>query len=107
MLITAAILANQCVIGSLYQQTNSETTANAVKLFCDDDLKSEVGSGTKQSSKEIDLREHWAHSSFQYAFYGYPFTEGRRRSSINVIRGHISRSSILYKSQMELNVQML
>ena len=94
MLISAAILANQCVIGSLYRQTNSETTANAVKLFCDDDLKPGVDSGTNRPSKEIELREHWAHSSFQYAFYGYPFTDGRRRSSINMIRGHISRSSI-------------
>ena len=88
MLISAAILANQCVIGSLYGQTKSETTANAVKSFSRDRLNSGV-----DLRSEIQLKESHVLGLFRQAFFGYLFVNGTKKSNIKTISGSISRSS--------------
>lgn len=88
MLISAAILANECVIGSLYQQTKSETTANAVKSFPRDRLNSGV-----DLRNEIKLKESHVLGLFRQAFFGYLLVNGTKKSNIKTISGHITKSS--------------
>ena len=101
MLISAAILANQCVIGSLYRQTQSETSANAVKSFSRDRFNSGADLRRECLSNEIELKESQAMDLFPQAFFGYLLFDRRRKSSVNVIRGRISRTSIEFVNEMK------
>ena len=78
MLINASILANQCVTGALFRQSALETTANAVKSLRDGDSKPRVDTRNDRPSNGIKVDQ----------------PVGGRRSSIKLMRGRISRSSI-------------